>query len=413
MNIFMMLSNSSARHGFGILILYVLVSANTVVAAPMDTDQAVTHLADRLFARPYGDIAQVKQETVYIAVGEREGILEGSEFDIVRLGAKIQVGSELLGYEEKLIGKAVAERVQERLTVSRMLAKLEVARVGDRAYLRRQHVTRVVIAPFTIDDKVSSLGLGIQENLITALLSKGISVVERSQLERVLEEQRLGLSGFVDLGSAKTLGELLGADAMIVGSLRDLGETVDVNARLVALDSGTGLRAAQARIAKTAIVAQQLALGPTTSVGENGRVVGSNLGKSFDQNGDLFPTFENDFVRIEAVSLKNKGKRPILALRFLNVADDAFGFRLSELEGCYISNESGSRRVCKSLSWDSEKFLGDRFELVPDVPRAEWIELESGEEVNGAYVFTAKALKIGELGRLEPFLVIIRNIDVR
>jgi hypothetical protein len=151
-----------------------LLPVTPVKAAPMDTDQAVAYLADRLVAKRQGDVAQVKGDTVYIALGEQEGILEGSQFDIVRLGDPIQVGGQLLGHEEKVIGKAEAERILEKLTVARMLAKLETPRSGDRAYLARSPVKRLVVVPFTLDGNVTGLGQGIQESLITALLSKGM-----------------------------------------------------------------------------------------------------------------------------------------------------------------------------------------------------------------------------------------------
>ncbi|WP_200389313.1 FlgO family outer membrane protein [Thiocapsa imhoffii] len=393
-----------------VIAFLLLVSANPLSAAPMDTDQAVRHLAYRLFARAHGDIAQVKQDIVYIALGEQEGILEGSEFDIVRLGAPIQVGNELLGYEEKLIGKAVAERVQERLTVARMLAKLEAARVGDRAYLRRQPVTRLVIAPFTIEDKVSGLGLGIQENLITALLSKGITVVERSQLEQVLEEQQLGLSGLVNLASAKKLGELLGADTMIVGSLRDLGEAVEINARLVSMESGTGFSAAQARISKTAVVAQQLAQVSKPMTGGITKTTGISGSRSTSKPDKPFSMFENDFVRIEVVSLANVEKGALMKLKFTNIGKDVVWLSLSDLESCYVAKQDGSRRVCKEVSWVDNQRSQRQIELVPDVPRAESIQLDSVDQINGSYIFTTRLWSRG--GNVNELLIVIRDIYV-
>ena len=244
-----------------VLFLLVFVSApiDRCIAAAMDTDQAVAYLADRLIAKRHGEIARVKGKDVYIALGDEDGILDGSQFDIVRLGDAIEVRGQVLGYEERLIGKAIAKRVLEKLTIAESLAALDSPRVGDRAYLMRGPVTRIVVAPFTFRGGITGLSQQIQEGLTTALLKEGVSVVERSQLDQILAEQKLGYSGLMKLDSAKKLGELLGADAIILGSLRDLGEEVAVTARLVALETGTGYTAAQAKIAKTQMVARQLA----------------------------------------------------------------------------------------------------------------------------------------------------------
>ncbi len=240
------------------LVCALVAPTHSVLSAALDLDQAVALLADRMVSKQEGNVAQVKGDTVYIALGSGDGILEGSQFDLVRLGEPIQDGGRLIGYEEKLISKASAQNVRANMTVAKLLGKVEQPRTGDKAYLASSPIKRVVVAPFLFDGKVTALSQSLQENLITALLGKGIAVVERSQLEQVLAEQKLGYSGLVQLDSAKRLGQLLGADAIVMGSLTDQGNEVDVNARLVALESGTGLSGAQARIAKTPIVAEQI-----------------------------------------------------------------------------------------------------------------------------------------------------------
>ena len=48
-----------------------------------------------------------------------------------------------------------------------------------------------------------------------------VTIVERGQVERVMEEQKLQLSGAVSSASAVQIGEMLGADAVIVGEVSD------------------------------------------------------------------------------------------------------------------------------------------------------------------------------------------------
>jgi curli biogenesis system outer membrane secretion channel CsgG len=64
------------------------------------------------------------------------------------------------------------------------------------------------------------IGKGISDMLVTELVKEGtFSVIERKQLEAVLGEQKLGLSGVVDTQTATQIGKVLGVDAVIVGSI--------------------------------------------------------------------------------------------------------------------------------------------------------------------------------------------------
>lgn len=45
------------------------------------------------------------------------------------------------------------------------------------------------------------------------------SVVERNRLNNILKEQALGLTGIIDNETAVNLGQVVGADAIIVGSI--------------------------------------------------------------------------------------------------------------------------------------------------------------------------------------------------
>jgi TolB-like protein len=64
--------------------------------------------------------------------------------------------------------------------------------------------------------------------------SPRIQVIERGRLEEVLREQKLGAGGAVDSVTARRIGGLLGADAVITGTVIELDDrNVEGNARLV------------------------------------------------------------------------------------------------------------------------------------------------------------------------------------
>lgn len=74
------------------------------------------------------------------------------------------------------------------------------------------YIERVAVLPFgpreTVSDKFTTL---------LSLVSK-FDIVERGQLDKVLEEQKLGLSGLLNDKTRKELGKLLGVDALFIGS---------------------------------------------------------------------------------------------------------------------------------------------------------------------------------------------------
>jgi curli biogenesis system outer membrane secretion channel CsgG len=67
---------------------------------------------------------------------------------------------------------------------------------------------------------VSNLGRFIAEKLITRLFqSKKFTVIERQQLNKIITEQKLSLTGVIDPSSAQKLGKLLGVDSVATGLL--------------------------------------------------------------------------------------------------------------------------------------------------------------------------------------------------
>jgi curli biogenesis system outer membrane secretion channel CsgG len=68
------------------------------------------------------------------------------------------------------------------------------------------------------------LGAGISDILATELSRTGAFIlVEREQLDAVMREQALGLSGMVSEKSAPQVGQLIGANAVITGAVTQFG----------------------------------------------------------------------------------------------------------------------------------------------------------------------------------------------
>lgn len=116
-----------------------------------------------------------------------------------------------------------------------------------------RQVKRVAVVPFTAPRGAGSFsGAVVSERLVIQLLARGeLDLVERRFLDKILEEQRLGVFGIMDQDTVKALGKVLGVDAILTGTIVELkGERVEVNARLIHAETAQVLAADTANVAK-------------------------------------------------------------------------------------------------------------------------------------------------------------------
>lgn len=110
-----------------------------------------------------------------------------------------------------------------------------------------------------LQGNVTMLGRFVGEELITRLFqTKRFKVIERSLLEKAIEELKFNTSDLVDPSVAKQLGKAVGAEAIVTGTLTDLGKMVKVNARVITVESGEVVGAAGAQIGNDASIKDML-----------------------------------------------------------------------------------------------------------------------------------------------------------
>ena len=63
------------------------------------------------------------------------------------------------------------------------------------------------------------------------------TIVERSEMKRLLDEQKFQYSGCVDVACAVEIGKMLGAKTMVVGSVSKVGTVYSVDARMIDVKS--------------------------------------------------------------------------------------------------------------------------------------------------------------------------------
>ena len=106
---------------------------------------------------------------------------------------------------------------------------------------------QVALMTFTLVDIPSkSVAVNVAENLSTSLINADFPLVERGQLDKVLNELKFQDTGVIDPTTAQKIGKLTGCDAILVGSIADMGQFVVINTRL--LDTSTGKALAAERV---------------------------------------------------------------------------------------------------------------------------------------------------------------------
>lgn len=94
------------------------------------------------------------------------------------------------------------------------------------------------------------------ENYVTDALTQSIfetgnvRIIERANLEKILAEQKFQSSGLVDDNSAKAIGKIAGVDYVCYGDMKDIGEEITVNARIVDVESGEVLAISRTTVEK-------------------------------------------------------------------------------------------------------------------------------------------------------------------
>ena len=103
--------------------------------------------------------------------------------------------------------------------------------------------TKIAVLDFAmVGEKLEPEGIGtiLSEYFITSIVKSGrFEVVERAMLQKIVAEQNLSTTGLVDANTASQLGKLLGVDVIITGSILKLRNSIDINARIISVQSGS------------------------------------------------------------------------------------------------------------------------------------------------------------------------------
>ena len=220
----------------------------------------------------------------------------------------------------------------------------------------------IIVADFrSLNGDITALGRFMAEEIIPRLFDTGkVQVIERGQLEKALEELKFSQTDLFDPSMAKKLGKFVGADAILAGTITDLGSVVRVHVRVFSTERGEVLAVGATTIVKDDQVGQliEVVLQPSPS---SGRSSGSLLSEQhtskygYDIQKDVtVPSFETDVLRVTVKSLRRSGSRLVIELWYENLTDQTM--KIAEFYWRHVTG----RRESYVLSDTGEKWIFER-----------------------------------------------------
>ncbi|HAH31154.1 MAG TPA: hypothetical protein DCL44_02450 [Elusimicrobia bacterium] len=113
---------------------------------------------------------------------------------------------------------------------------------------------KIAVLEFPYINGRQSDGSAVVQERLTTLFAKNkkITVIERNLLQKVAGELKLQASGAMDETSTQKMGKLLGAEAVLTGTLNDLNDKeVEINARVLIIQTGKIAAAEKITVKKT------------------------------------------------------------------------------------------------------------------------------------------------------------------
>lgn len=200
-------------------------------------------------------------------------------------------------------------------------------------------IRKIAVVEFQdINGYPSAMGPFVVEELITHLFivrPGQFEIVERRQLAKVLQEQKLTSTGLFDEETISQIGKILGIQAIVTGSITDLGSSVRINTRAVAVETARVFAAASATVTADEVV--QNLLRQPASPGAGSGAGGGGVGP-VTQPADVY--FQNDFLRVTVstigVKLDDNGRDAYVTLSLLFENLTGSELRIADAENCTL-----------------------------------------------------------------------------
>jgi hypothetical protein len=280
-------------------------------------------------------------------------------------------------------------------SVAALIALLAVAGVCPGA-ARAQGDAKATIAVLPFEVSPTLVDEPLETDVLVDAFSRVLvntrkfTVVDRSRLERVRREQKFGASGLVDPARRASVGRLLGAQYLVVGTVRDFSagppqemaygsgftRPVRISVEVQVVDSSTGAIVAAKQASATA---QSRSSSPSAARG----VPRDALEKASQEVAqESLVAILNGAFPIKIVALEDDGVR-------LNRGDDG-GLEVGAVLRCFATGK-------KLVDPDTKESLGSSERALGSVRVTE----VQGKTTVARYVESGSSMKVGDACRLD------------
>ncbi len=174
-----------------------------------------------------GYISSVLHQKALAAFGKSESAAISTSLMKTQEVPKVQIA------KPETTVKATVKEEKKRTEIPKIIIRGEKVKVG---IIEFQNLNE--------DAKKENLGTIFSEMLTTSFVnSEAFKITEREQLQKVAEELQLSQSGIIDVTQAKQVGKMVGADAIVTGSVIKIGGDLRLDARIIDVQSGIILTA--------------------------------------------------------------------------------------------------------------------------------------------------------------------------
>lgn len=113
----------------------------------------------------------------------------------------------------------------------------------------------LAVLPFQTKGLGTEMGeINVVEQMMTTFFNLNrFKLFERTQLEKILEEQKLGMTGILDASTAAEIGKGIGVDAIVLGTVTRAGSHIGIDARLIDTETAEIITAQDEMSVRTSI----------------------------------------------------------------------------------------------------------------------------------------------------------------
>jgi TolB-like protein len=214
------------------------------------------------------------------------------------------------------------------------------------------HPMTVAVTDFPdLGGQTCRLGRYVAERLSTLLSQHAqCRLVERHRLDMVLQELKFSMSELVDPAKARKLGQMLGVQGLVVGTVSNVESTLDLDARIIDIQADLSLPGASASIVKDEAVSKMAS--------DCGAALGGPIGQEPPQQPLLPPTTvkpvaAEDFTfLVKSCGLFGETLRCQLSVSNGSTEDQTLAIRHKHIR---VIDDSGNEYQCQRVRFGSKE----------------------------------------------------------